>query len=177
MSRIQLDFTAPGERIGSLSWLLLAIGLCAAGALALTWQTADSAAHDARARLASLTALSAAKPASKTPPKRSDPAAEVRQRDETEAARALALPWGRLLSRLQDTRPDDIAFLSLDADGRRGDFQIIAEAKNYQAMLDYTLALQAESGFKAVSLMRHELHQIDGVQGVNFSLRGTWSGS
>lgn len=173
MKPMNLDFTAPGARPGPISWLLLALGLIAVAAVGLAWQAADDAAQDAQTRLAGMRAAPTAKPAKTR--NSVDPAALARQREDGNARRALALPWTRLLTVLQDTRPDDIAFLELDADGRRGDFQLTADAKSYRAMLDYYRAMQAEPAFKAVSLVRHELREIDGVQGVNFSLRGEWS--
>lgn len=171
MSRINLDFTAPGARPGPVSWLLLALGLLAAGAAALAWQGANTAAAEAQARLATLS-----KPVAKhaKSEKKADPVAQTREREDADARHALALPWNRVLTVLQDTLPDDIAFVSLEVDGRRGDFLIVADAKSHQAMLDYYRMLQAESGLKAVTLTRHELREIDGVQGVNFSLRGEW---
>ncbi len=177
MKRMNLDFTAPGARPGPISWLLLALGLIAITTAGLAWQTADNAAQEVRTRLAGLQAAPEDKPAGTKNKARNsvDQAAQARQREDNNVRRALALPWTRLLTGLQDTRPDDIAFLALDADGRRGDFQLSANAKSYRAMLDYYRAMQAESAFKSVSLVRHELRQIDGVQGVNFSLRGGWS--
>jgi hypothetical protein len=173
MNRIELDFITPGARPGALSWLLLALGLLAFAVAALAWRAADADARTAESRLAGLSAAPVAK-AAKTS-LRADAAALARQRGEDHARRALALPWAALLTTLQASRPDDIALLELDADGRRGDFLLTAEAKSHQAMLAYYQLLQAEAGLRAVSLTRHELHEIDGVQGVNFSLRGEWS--
>ena len=170
---MNLDFTAPGARPGALSWLLLALGLAAVALASLAWRSADQAARDARAQIASLRAAPA-KPARARAA--ADPAAQARQREEAEARQALARPWGRLLGTLQDTRPGDIAFLELDVDGRRGDFRIGAAARSQQAMLDYYRLLRAQPGLRAVSLERHELAEIDGIEGVRFSLRGEWSG-
>ena len=181
MKRMNLDFTAPGAHSGPISWLLLALGLIAITTAGLGWQAADSTAQEARTRLAGLQAAPKGKTAGTLNSTRNNarnsvnPAAQARQREDNNARRALALPWTRLLTVLQDTRPDDIAFLELDADGRRGDFQLTANAKSYRAMLDYYRAMQAEPAFRSVSLVRHELREIDGVQGVNFSLRGEWS--
>jgi hypothetical protein len=175
MKPMNLDFTAPGPRPGPISWLLLALGLIALATAGLAWQAADSTAQEARTRLAGRQAAPKPAQSPKSVRNNTDPAAQARQREDSNARRALALPWTRLLTVLQDTRPDDIAFLSLDADGRRGDFQLTADAKSYRAMLDYYRTMQAEPAFKAVSLVRHELREIDGVQGVNFSLRGEWS--
>jgi len=173
MNRIELDFIAPGARPGALSWMLLALGLLAFGIAALAWRATDADMREAASQLDRLRAAPVAKAVK--PSLRVDATAQARQRGETNTRRALGLPWTTLLTTLQDTLPDDIALLELDADGRRGDFLLTAEAKDYQAMLEYYQMLQAEPGLRAVSLTRHELHEIDGVQGVNFSLRGDWS--
>ncbi len=175
MIRIDLDFTAPGARPGPVSWLLLVLGLLAAGVVVAAWQSADAAARAAQAHIALLDKTPAAKTGKVA--KKADPALQAREKEDAQARRALALPWNRLLTTLQDGLPDDIALISLDADGRRGDFQIVADAKSHQAMLDYYRDLQGEAGFRRVTLTRHELREIDGLQGVNFSLRGEWSGA
>lgn len=171
MSAVKLDFAAPGSRPGPLSWLLLALGLGLAAAVAYAWQEADAARTLAQANLAAL-ARPAAKPVAKAA--KADPALQARLKEDDAARRALALPWSRLLETLQDSLPDDVALLSLDADGRAGTFQLAANAKSHQAMLDYFKDLKAKPGLGEVTLTRHELREIDGLQGVNFSLRGTW---
>ena len=174
MTRIDLDFLSPGARPGPVSWLLLALGLAAVGVVASAWNSADADARAAQAHIALLDRAPAAK--SKQSEKKIDSALQARDKEDAQARRALALPWNRLLTTLQDGLPDDVALVSLDVDGRRGDFQIVANAKSHQAMLDYYRELQGESGFGKVTLTRHELREIDGLQGVNFSLRGDWTG-
>lgn len=165
---VRLDFAAPGARPGPFSWLLLVLGIAAAAAAAHAWQVAGAMAGDARARLAAASAVPAA---SKTPPAVADAA---RAQAEAEARRALARPWQRLLATLQDNLPDDIAVLGLEADGRQGQFQLNGVARHERAMLDYFRLLQTRPELRAVSLARHELAEIDGVQAVRFSLRGEW---
>jgi hypothetical protein len=173
---MNLDFSARPSRPGLTSWLLLALGLAAAGWVMLAWQDADAARGNAEMRLASLQA----KPTQKaTKPQRADAAAlnllQSRQRGDDAARSQLNLPWARLLDTLQNSRPPEIAFLNLDADGRRGDFTLAAQAKNHAAMLDYFNALQRAPGMARVSLNRHELREADGVQALYFSLRGEWT--
>lgn len=165
---IRLDFTAPGPRPGSLAWVLLLLGVAAAGAAVFAW---NAAALEARAVEARLAAVSAAK----KPQVAATPADKMRVQAEAEARRALALPWERLLVTLQDTRPDEVAFLALEAEGRQGGFQLTAVGRSHQAMLDYFRLLQTRPEFRAVSLTQHDTREVDGLSGVGFRLRGQWS--
>jgi hypothetical protein len=149
----------------------LLLGVAAAGAAALAW---NAAAVEARAVEARLAAASAA-PAAKKPQVAATPAEKVRGQSEAEARRALALPWERLLVALQDSRPDEVAFLALEAEGRQGSFQLTAVGRSHQAMLEYFRLLQTRPEFRAVSLTQHDTREIDGVSGVGFRLRGQWS--
>lgn len=170
---MNLDFSVSASRPGLASWLLLAFGVAAAGWVMLAWQSAAAARDEAAAHLASLQERPAAQ--KNLQPKRVDAAALARQQSDVAARSQLNLPWARLLDTLQNTRPSEIAFLSLDADGRRGDFSLTAQAKNHAAMLEYFNQLQHAPGMAQVSLNRHELREADGVQVVYFSLRGAWT--
>jgi len=169
---MNLDFSVSASRPGLVSWLLFALGLAAAGWALLAWQEAAAARNAAETQLANLQV----KPTQKaTKPKRVDASALTRQRDDAAAHSQLNLPWARLLDTLQNSRPPEIAFLNLEADGRRGDFTLAALARNHAAMLDYFHELQRAPGFAQVSLSRHELRAADGAQAVYFSLRGEWT--
>jgi Tfp pilus assembly protein PilN len=170
---MNLDFCAHSSRPGLRSWLIFALGLVAAGWVLLAWQEAAAARSKAETHLASLQDKPAAQKVVK--PKSADVAALNRQRGDAAARSQLNLPWTRLLAALQDSRPPEIAFLNLEADGRRGDFTLAALAKNQVAMLDYFHALQASPGFAQVGLSRHELREVEGAQVVYFSLGGGWT--
>jgi hypothetical protein len=158
-----------------VSWLLLVIGLAISIWVMQVWQAADARFAAAETRLANLQTKPAQRPADKAAKaKRVDSAAQNRQRSEATARSQLALPWPRLLETLQRKHSPDIALLSLDADGRRGDFALTALAKNHAAMLDYFEHLQSEPGFNQVSLSRHELREVDDEKRVYFSLGGLW---
>ena len=173
---MKLDFFAPAARPAWFAWLLLGLGLAAAVWTLQTLQAATAEQQRAETRLASLrgpAAMRQAKPARK--PVREDASGLLRQRADAAARDQLQLPWARLLETLQDTRTSEIALLSLEADGRRGDFTLAALAKNHAAMLDFLEALQQAPGFAQVSLTRHELRDLDGEQRVHFTLRGDWT--
>jgi Tfp pilus assembly protein PilN len=173
---MKLDFNAQAARPGVLSWLLLVIGLAISIGVMQAWQAADARFSAAETRLANLQSKPAQRSADKAAKaKRADSAGLNRQRSEDAARSQLALPWARLLETLQRKHSPDIALLSLDADGRRGDFTLTALAKNHAAMLDYFEHLQSEPGFNQVSLSRHEFREVDAEKRVYFSLSGLWA--
>lgn len=166
-----LDFTRPGGRTGPISWLLLAIGL---GVLA--WTGLDygrdreefDRVQDRLARIQQTPARTARKPA------RPNAAETARRQAEAGVERQLGLSWTHLVEGLQQQRPAEIALLSLDADGRRMDFQLAGLARNHQSMLDYLRRVQSVPGLARVELTRHGTAEADGLQVVEFNLRGDW---
>ncbi len=169
---MNLDFNASSSRPGPASWLLFVLGLAVAGWALHAWQDADATRQAVAAHLASLQDKPAAKALK---PTRVDAVVLSRERGDAAARSQLSLPWARLLETLQNSRPPEIALLNLDADGRRGDFTLAALARSHAAMLDYFHELQRAPGFAQVSLSRHELREVDGVQAVYFNLRGDWT--
>lgn len=172
MSRsLDLDFLAPAGRPAAWSWLLLVLGVALAAWSAQGWLQATEAQAQARARLDDLERTH--QPKAKQPA-RPDAQAQARRQGEVAARRQLALPWDDLLRTLQRTRPKEVALLSLDGDGRRGDFQLDAEARGHGVMLDYLRQLQREPALRDVTLTQHQGADSDGARVVRFTLRGTW---
>ena len=167
---MKLDFCAP-SRPGLISWLLFALGLTAAGWSLSIWLAADELHRAAEARLADLrrSAPAAARVASPT-----DRATLANLRHDAAARDQLALPWTGLFDSLHGLRPSEIALLSLDADGRRADFTLTALAIDQSALLEWFDTLRQAPALDEVSLTRHELREVDGLQVVYFNLRGKW---
>lgn len=166
---MKLDFCAP-IRPGLVSWLVFAIGMAAAGWNLTTWLAADELRGAAETRLASLHRPASA--ARVAPP--ADRATLAHLRHDTAARDQLNLPWTGLFDSLHSLRPAEIALLGLDADGRRADFTLTALAINQSALLDWFDELRQAPALDEVSLTRHELREVDGLQVVYFNLRGKW---
>lgn len=168
----ELDFLRSPTRAGVRAWLLLALGVAAAAAFA--WDHLRARAEHAAAEMQLV--QQRPRPARVAPrTERVEPAEQGRRRAEQEAQRQLGLPWGLLINRLQAESRADVALLALEADGRRGDFQLTGDARDHQAMLAYVRRLRAAPELRDVALTRHASAESDDVPVINFSLRGRWS--
>lgn len=168
MRRPELDFLRETPRPPATAWLLLALGLALAATAAWRYAQAQRALAAERAVAAGLQA--AARTAGK-PVK----AAVPRQVAAETAARAqLELPWDTLFGQLEQSRPDEIALLSLEADGRKREASLTAEAKNPGVMLDYLERLRRQSGFDAVVLSSHAVRAEAPQQPLRFTVRLRW---
>lgn len=86
----------------------------------------------------------------------------------------LTAPWGELFARLENSRPENIALLALEADVRRTEATLTAEARNAGDMLAYVETLRKEADFAAVTLASHTLQESDPQLPLRFVLRLAW---
>lgn len=162
MRSLKLDFLHPVPRPHWSAWLLLCLGLGVAlwaGSKGLEVQRAlDRAVADA--------------------PKRTDtPARQAPSKTSVEAGLAkdqLSAPWGNLFTRLEVSRPKHIALLSLEADARKAEATLTAEARTTNDMLAYVELLKNEAGFSVVTLASHSVQVEDPQQPLRFVLRLAW---
>jgi hypothetical protein len=92
-----------------------------------------------------------------------------------ESAQAqLRAPWGDLFLRLEANRPKRIALLALEADARKNEATLTAEAKNARDMLAWIDELKDKAGFASVILASHSLREEDPQQPIRFVLRVVW---
>jgi nitrate reductase NapAB chaperone NapD len=149
--------------------VLLLAGLLAAGWTAATYREVEAEREGLESRLASIRQATEAM-ASKRP----DTGQETRKAAGNTARQRLDLPWAHLTAALHEARSKDIGFLSIKADGRQGQLTLIAEARNYGAMLEFYQRLQSAQGVSAVTLAQHELREVEGARPVGFTMRLRW---
>jgi hypothetical protein len=169
MRPLELDFLRTKPATPLVAWLLLALGI------ALTLMVL-SRYSDVKTGLADETALAAQyeRDQRKKPSKTRDAVAAVEPAHAEQAL--LDKPWGEFFARLERTRPGTIAFLAIDADGRKGDAEITAEARTPGQMLDYVNGLQNQPGFSSVNLTSHIIDDENPQRPVQFMLHLKWSG-
>lgn len=166
MRRLTLDFLHPLPRPHWAGWLLLAAG-------------ASLAAWSGWQGVQTQTALDAAVAAAPRAPAaaRSRPVAAVDEQSAARQAREqLAIPWDALFVRLEANLPKTVALVALEADARKPDATLTAEAMSAQDMLAWIEQLKLEGGFASVTLVSHALQESEAQQPLRFVLRLDWRG-
>lgn len=165
--RLQLNLAVPRQAPSRAGWLLLAAGL--ACALWAGWRhgTAQAEFERQQARLAQLTPK----------PVKAKPVRAAKGEESPVLAKArslLAADWPALLAELEQSRPDTIAFLSVEAEAGGGVLNLNGEAKDHAAMLAYVKQLESESALRDVALASHADVEAAGEKAVDFVLRARW---
>jgi len=168
MRSLKLDFLHPFPRPHWVAWVLLVAGVGLAAWIG--WQDQQV--------VRALAVAAAESPAPRTPPvsrRAARAATGEAQTGAAESAQAqLATPWGELFGRLENNRPGRIALLSLEADARKSDATLTAEARSVKDMLAWIEQLKGEAGFHSVTLASHTLQEDDPQRPVRFVLRLGW---
>jgi hypothetical protein len=167
MRSLKLDFLHPSPGTGWPAWLLLFAGLALAGWAGWHDTRLDRkiAAESAELRRQSISPRSA---------RTGMTSAGISQADTQLAGEQLSLPWSKLFSGLEKVKPRNIALIALEADGRKTEATLTAEARDFNDMLAYVEALKNEAGFKSVTLTSHMLREEDPEQPYRFVLRLGW---
>lgn len=166
MRPLRLDLLHPRPRAHWAAWLLLAAGAALAGWTA--WQ-------DVQTRQALAEAVAAAPRPSSAAPAPLPPAVAGDAQTAARQARAqLATPWDALFVRLEANLPKGIALLALEADARKTEATLTAEARSARDMLDWVEQLRMEAGFATVALASHALQENDPQRPLRFVVRLDW---
>lgn len=168
MRYVDLDFLHPRPRPSLAAWALLVVGIVLAAMAFFRHQALDEdiAREEGVARKLKADTAQASRSGRKSGASQQATAAEVKAR--------LTTPWGPLLDRLERTRPGNIALLSLEADDRRREASITAEARSAEDMLAYLERLKNEAGMDGVVLSSHKVQEDDAQRPLRFVLRLEW---
>lgn len=93
-----------------------------------------------------------------------------------EAIGQINLPWNDLLAAFETGQPKNVALLALEPDARRQLFNVQAEAKTPEAMIDFLRQLEAYRKFSEVVLIRHEVDAQDPGKPIRFVIQARWKG-
>lgn len=163
MRRLRLDFLHPLPSTHWVGWLLLAAGIVLAAWVAWRGETVNR----------SLQAAIAEAPASTQTRRSTAPVASGAANAAVAARDQLAAPWGEFLVRLEASRTSRVALLSLEADARRPEATLTAEARTAKDMFAWIEKLKDEAGFGVV-LASHAVQVNDPQQPVRFVVRLRW---
>lgn len=178
MSRINVDFAPPTlaralHRTPVWAWCLGAIGLALCLAAALRWQRAGQEQAALRAEIAVVDAGLAARLARAVvkPVMRVSDAQVIAV---NAVVAQLNLPWGTLLSAMEQAGGPAVALLELNFDPRNLFIKGVAEARNSAGMISYIERLKQQPVIDGVTLTRHEFADQDDSQPVRFEFEARW---
>lgn len=171
---VDLDFApARRRRPGALGWVLLALGVFAAGFAAYDMWMAGRDLDEREALLARLRAElhpeGAAQPARDAVPVSAEeraPAARV--------ASALNADWAAFFTDLEGANHPQVAVLELQGDAARGSLRIVGEAQSVEAAFAYLEQLQRAGMLREARIDSHEWVTQGPQMVVRFVLTAQW---
>lgn len=81
----------------------------------------------------------------------------------------LNIPWHDIFEQLESSIPPDVALLSIEPDGQRGQIRLQAEAKSLDSLLRYASTLQHNGIFGRLNYSKHETNDQDPNRPVRLS--------
>lgn len=91
------------------------------------------------------------------------------------AIEQLSFPWDKLFHALESSTNEDVVLLAVQPNVASGSISLNAEARDWDAMLDYVRRLEANSFFSNVQLLNHQVQHDDPQQPVRFTLSCSWN--
>jgi hypothetical protein len=96
-------------------------------------------------------------------------------RNAQNAATELNLPWSRFFASLgQSSMAGEVALISIEPDTQKGQVLVVAEARNFEGMLNFVSALQLSDEFSEVALQSHLINRAVPEQPIRFRLSTKW---
>jgi Fimbrial assembly protein (PilN) len=174
MRHVDIDFAAPVRRIGAFHTALLAIGAALMGASLLHF-TAVQREADRVEKVYRKAVAEAERDSAKPvrPPEVRLPPTQVRAINA--AIDRLNLPWAELFAILETTKPDNVALLAVEPDGKKRSLVILAESRSPEHMLRFVEHLRRQPFFEDAFLTKHELRDEDPSSPYRFSLEIRWT--
>ena len=173
MKLLHLDFVAEETSVRSFRLGLLVFGFVVLGAvLTYVWQDLIPRKHALDLKFAyQQTELT---PKSANPVMKPEELAAAWRRVRV-ISDQLNLPWSRLFTSMGNaSSKDNLAFLSIEPDAVKGQIVIVAEARDFDAMLKFFRAMQTSNDFADVTLQSHLLNHAVAEKPVRFRLSARW---
>jgi Tfp pilus assembly protein PilN len=165
MKRVELDYIAPARRPAWPGLLVLALSLAVAGTLLARYR--DAQLDVVRLQTESGLIAPERRPARAIPTERLDEQARAAEA----VVRQLTVPWGALISGIEQAATRDVAILQLQPDAEQRSLRLTAEARNRDAMFAYLRRLAAAKGLGEVHLVSHQVQREDPQRPVQFSVQ------
>jgi hypothetical protein len=167
------DFIALPRGVVRLRWLVVLLGTVALIAVLVYHQAIVSPKLDAQRSLlaAALQKQTNAKPPSKL---KDDELAKAWQY-AVNVELQLGLPWASFFTEIgKASKSGDVALISVEPDPYKSNVVLIAEARNFSAMLEFVTALQASHEFSQVTLLSHAIDNTVEEKPIRFRMSANW---
>jgi hypothetical protein len=174
MKWVHLDFVADPPSVRTWRWLLLVLGLTTLVAVGSYLQfDLMPRTEEIQSELARQTALAAPPGPRPTSLKPAELLAAWRKAQAV--SDQINLPWTRLFTAIAASSDNEnLAFLAVEPDTIKGQIVILAEARDFDGMLKFYRAMQANEDFSDVALQSHVINQAVAEKPVRFRLSARW---
>lgn len=171
---VDLDFApARRRRPGTLGWVLLAVGLFAAGFAGYERWVAERDLAEREALVARLRAeLRQERPAQ--PIRDSAPITAEERAPAERVAGALNADWSAFFTDLSDASHPEVALLEIQGDAARGSLRMVGESQSVEAAFAYLEQLQRAGMLREARIDSHEWVTQGAQMVVRFVLTAQW---
>ena len=174
MRPLNLDLHRDDARGRILRFAILGLGVLAAVACVVRFQTLRKEATLWDAKLEDMSRLANRKTGSVglAPRDGKLPAEEVKRANVV--LEHMAVPWGVLFSDLEATSDDGLALLAIQPDGSSRQVRISGVAANLSTVTGFVTRLEAQPHLTGVHLVQHEMRSGAPGKPVAFSILASW---
>lgn len=88
----------------------------------------------------------------------------------------LTLPWEKLFGAIEGASFGKVVLLGITPDSRSGTVEIVGEATDREAMVDYVKKLGSQPSLTSVYLLSHEYQRRGGARPYRFTVAASWLG-
>lgn len=169
----RLDFVARHDSGSASGWLMLAVGVVCASAVAID-------GFDARENLAHWQGKTGQwQRLSQQVSRRGSVTAsgDVDLPQAEAAAKVIArlsVPWSALYRGLEDSADDSVSLLSVLPNVEKDEVRLSGEARNFEAVGGYLRRLNGNGAFADARLLGHQVRQGDAQKPIAFSIVARW---
>ena len=174
MRRLSLDFHRDETRGRILRFAILGLGVLAAVACVVRFQTLRKEVTLWEAKLEDMSQLANRRnaPLGSTSRDGKLPAEEVKRANLV--LEHMAIPWGVLFSELEATSDEGLALLSVQPDASSRQVRIAGVASSLATVTGFVTRLEAQPHLTGVHLIEHEMRSGGAGRPVAFSILASW---
>jgi Tfp pilus assembly protein PilN len=174
MRAIKIDFVDGAKPLRALGFFLLVIALAIAGYAIHRYLEVEAELTAWEAKWRSLQKVEHKRTESGPIQKAELERLQTELKTATRIAERLSLPWDALFRDIESSVDEQVTLLSIEPDTEKREVRILAEAKTFNAMLDYVRRVQAISLFKNAHVTNHQIQQQDPQRPVRFVVNAQW---